>query len=356
MTMMSRREVLKAAAAAVPVSLFVETASAAGAKVLKNMGSAGPGLSARMRATQQAGKQWDIVEDRHEMGLGAAHTSLPQGLDPAGLKKLRDQIEKWDMRLTVGVRSPRTDADLPQYEASIKAAAEMGGRVACVHDSFSGRRYEQFKSAAEFHEFFATCKASVRRAEPILRKYKMPFAIENHKGWRSAEQAEWLKSIGSEYVGVCVDMCNNVALVETPMQTIETLAPYTLFVSFKDVAADFYEDGILLSEVPFGDGHIDLLAVVTMMQKKDPRMLFQLEMITRDPLRVPIFTEQYWKVFDDKSPVPPRDLAMLVDWIREHSPKKPLPRTTGLTPAQQLALEDDYNQRCIDYARAHLPL
>ena len=49
-------------------------------------------------------------------------------------------------------------------------------------------------------------------------------------------------------------------------------------------------------------------------------------------------------------------LAMLIDWIRKHPPKKPLPRVSGLTPEQQLALEDDYNQRCIDYARANLPL
>ena len=54
-------------------------------------------------------------------------------------------------------------------------------------------------------------------------------------------------------------------------------------VSFKDVAADFYEDGILLSEVAFGEGHMDLPQVAAMMQKNDPRMLFQLEMITRVP-------------------------------------------------------------------------
>ena len=84
-------------------------------------------------------------------------------------------------------------------------------------------------------------------------------------------------------------------------------------------------------------------------------MLFQLEMLTRDPLKVPIFTEQYWKVYDDKSPVPPRDLAMLISWIRNHPLRKPLPRTSGLTPEQQLALEDKLNQQCIDYARANLP-
>jgi hypothetical protein len=46
---------------------------------------------------------------------------------------------------------------------------------------------------------------------------------------------------------------------------------------------------------------------------------------------------------------------MLVDWIREHPPKKPLPRTSGLTPEQRLALEDECNQRSIDWARANLP-
>jgi sugar phosphate isomerase/epimerase len=353
---MTRREILKAAAVAAPALSMAGAASAAGEKVLKNMGSAGPGLGARIRAARQAGQEFDIVEYCHEKGLGAAHTYLRGELDAAEIKKLRAQINKYDMRLTMGLRSPRTDADLPAYEAAVKAASEMDGRVVCVHDPFSGRRYEQFKNAAEFHEFDALCKTAVQRAEPTLRKYRMPLAIENHKGWRADELAAWVKSTGSEYVGVCLDMVNNVSLIEEPMQTIETLAPYTIFVSFKDIGVDFYEEGLLLSEVPFGDGHLDLPAIVAMMQKRNPNMLFQLEMITRDPLKVPIFTEQYWKVYDDKSPVPPRDLAMLIDWVRNHPPKKPLPRTTGLTPEQQLALEDECNQQCIDYARANLPL
>jgi sugar phosphate isomerase/epimerase len=353
---MTRRKILKTALAAAPALGLSRRASAAGEKILKHMGSAGPGLGARIRATREAGKEWDIVEYCHEKGLGAAHASLPRDLNPAALKKLRDQIEKYDMRLTVGLRSPRSDGDLPQYEAAVKAASEMGGRVACVHDPFSGRRYEQFKNAAEFHEFDALCKTAVQRAEPILRKYKVPLAIENHKGWRAAELAAWVKSTGSEYVGVCLDLVNNVSLIETPMQTVETLAPYTIFVSFKDIGVDFYDQGLLLSEVPFGEGRLDLPGIVAMMQKKDPKMLFQLEMITRDPLKVPIFTEPYWKVYDDKSPVPPRDLAMLIDWVREHPPKHPLPRITGLTPQQQLALEDECNQKCIDYARENLPV
>jgi sugar phosphate isomerase/epimerase len=348
MNLATRREILRGAVSAAGAM----SAAPAAPKVMRNMGSAGPGLTARIRAM---GPKWDIVEYCHEKGLGAAHTTLPRDLNPAGVKKLRDQVNRYDMRLTVGLRTPRTDADLPQYEAAVKAASEMDGRVVCVHDPFSGRRYEQFRNAAEFHEFDAACKTAVRRAEPVLRKYRMPLAIENHKGWRSQELADWVKSTGSEYVGVCMDMVNNVSLIETPMQTIETLAPYTIFVSFKDIGVDFYDQGLLLSEVALGDGHMDLPGVVAMMQKRNPKMLFQLEMLTRDPLKVPIFTEQYWKVYDDRSPAPARDLAMLIEWVRKHPPKKPLPRTSGLTPEQVLALEDELNQRSIDYARAHLP-
>ena len=351
----TRRRILQSAALA-PVALtpvaWAPAAFAAGAKVLKNMGSAGPGLTARIRSL---GPKWDIIEYCHEKGLGAAHTSLPLNLDPVIVKKIRDQIEKYDMRLTVGLRTARADADLAHYEAAVKACSEMNGRVVCVHDPFSGRRYEQFKSAAEFHQFDAQCKAAVRRVEPILRKYKMKLAIENHKGWRAAELAEWVKSTGSEYIGVCLDMVNNVSLIETPQQTIETLAPYTIFVSFKDIGVDFYKEGVLLSEVPLGEGLFDLPPFVAMMQKRDPTMLFQLEMLTRDPLKVPIFTSAYWNVYDEKSPVPPRDLAMLIDWVRKNPPKKALPKTSGLTPEQQLALEDELNQRSIDWARANLP-
>lgn len=331
-------------------------AAAAAPKVIKNMGVASPGIGARARAAREAGERLDMIEYCHEKGLGAAHIYLFRDPGPDGLKKIHDQIDKYDMRLTVGVRTPRSDDDLPKYDASVKALSEMDGRVACILDQFSGRRYEQFKTAAEYHKFFAMCKEAVERAEPVLRKYKMPLAIENHKGWRSAELVDWVKSTGSEYVGVCLDMINNVSLIETPMQTIETLAPYTLCVSFKDVAVDFYEEGLLLSEVPFGEGYNDLPAIVALLQKTDPNMLFLLEMITRDPLKVPIFTEQYWKVFDEKSPVPPRDLAMLIDWVRKHPPKKPLPKVSGLTPEERLALEDDFNQRCVDYVRANLPL
>jgi hypothetical protein len=86
-------------------------------------------------------------------------------------------------------------------------------------------------------------------------------------------------------------------------------------------------------------------------------MIFNLEMITRDPLKIPVYTPKYWATFDDSySPLPGRDLAKVLALARKNKPKKPLPRTTGLSAEAQIKLEDDLNQQCITYARQNLGL
>jgi hypothetical protein len=95
--------------------------------------------------------------------------------------------------------------------------------------------------------------------------------------------------------------------------------------------------------------------MVAALRQKDPNMPFDLEMITRDPLKVPVFTDKYWASFDDTySPLPGRDLAKILTLINRNRPKNPLPRTTGMSPEAQLKLEDDCIAKSIDYARQNL--
>jgi sugar phosphate isomerase/epimerase len=191
--------------------------------------------------------------------------------------------------------------------------------------------------------------------EPVLRKHQIKLAIENHKGWRSDEQAAWLKRLGSEWVGVCLDFGNNIALCETPAETLGNLAPYTVFTHIKDMGLQSYEDGFLLSEVPFGQGVIDLRQTIDTLRKTDPNMLFCLEMITRDPLQIPVYTDKYWATFNDPSSlIPGSDLAKVLKMVKDHSWKTPLPHVTGLSKDERAKLEERYNRECIDYARQQL--
>ncbi len=83
-------------------------------------------------------------------------------------------------------------------------------------------------------------------------------------------------------------------------------------------------------------------------------MHFSLEMITRDPLEVPCLTEKYWSTFDDVNGV--CGWRACCSRIRANPARAPLPRISGLTAEERLALEMELVDRSIVYARDHLGL
>ena len=83
---------------------------------------------------------------------------------------------------------------------------------------------------------------------------------------------ELIKLIGSEWVGVTLDFGNNISLLENPMEVIKTLAPYSFSTHVKDMGVQEYEKGFLLSEVPLGQGIVDLPAAVALCKKLNPRL------------------------------------------------------------------------------------
>jgi hypothetical protein len=86
-------------------------------------------------------------------------------------------------------------------------------------------------------------------------------------------------------------------------------------------------------------------------------MIFALEMITREPLKIPVFTDKYWATFDDSySPLPARDLARMLQLVKASKKRVPLTRTAGLSPAESLKLEDELIGRSIAWARQNLSL
>ena len=297
---------------------------------------------------------FDIIEHCHNIGLAGVQTN-PPSLDPESIKKFRARIEAYDMHLICDPRLPATEQRPARLRGAGSAFKEAG--ASSFHAALTGRRYEEFDSLEPFRKMFEGIKKTVRLAEPVLRKHRMRLGLENHKGYRAAEQAAWLKQLGSEWVGVCLDFGNNISLCEDPMDTLKTLLPYTVFAHIKDMAVEEYEDGFLLSEVAMGDGFLDLKQMVQLLREKDPNMIINLEMITRDPLKIPVYTTKYWATFDDSySPLPGRDLAQVLALVRKNKPEKPLPRITGLSPDEQVKLEDDYNKQCIDWAQQNLDL
>jgi len=290
-----------------------------------------------------------FLEAAAAIGARGIQTTV-SGLEAPALSNLREAIEQREMYLEGMIGLPKDQADVARFEAQVVSSKQAGAtvlRTVCLN----GRRYEVFLSSEQFRQFAEQSWKSLTLAEPIAAKHRVRLAVENHKDWRIDEMLDWLRRLSSEVVGVCLDTGNNVALLEEPHTVVEAFAPWTFTTHFKDMAVSESEDGFLLSEVPLGNGFLDLKRVVAMLRKAKPEVKFNLEMITRDPLRVPCLAPKYWATLRD---VPARDLAEMLTRIRNHKHPQPLPTITSLSHDQQLAAEADNIARCLIYAAENL--
>jgi sugar phosphate isomerase/epimerase len=288
-----------------------------------------------------------FLEYAHSIGAGGVQVGLKPAEQPDAAK-IRARAEELGAWFEGNLSLPKTNADLAAFEAAVQATVTAGAtiaRLACL----GGRRYETFKTLEEFRAFKNASWNSLALAEPILKKHKLKLGIENHKDWTSAEHVELLRHFSSEWIGACIDTGNSISLLEDPYEVIEALAPFAVTSHIKDMGVREYEDGFLLSEVPFGEGFLDIPRIIQMLRKHNPAVRLNLEMITRDPLKVPCLTENYYATFDQPRA---RQLASTLALVKAHSNTK-LPQTTGLDPAQRLAFEDQNVRKCIAWTQAH---
>jgi 3-oxoisoapionate decarboxylase len=290
-----------------------------------------------------------LMELAASVGAAGAHGGMTP-IDLEWAHRTRRMKEELDMYVEVQTFLPREDPAV--FEHAVRIAKEAGAtslRVVCL----LGRRYEMFDTDDDWKAAIAGFHRQIAAAVPIVERYRMPMGIENHKDWRVEQQVELLKHYSSEYVGVTLDTGNNLAVLDDPMETVELLAPYTVNTHFKDMAIEECEDGFLLSEVPLGEGMLDIVRITDTIRRARPDVHFSLEMITRDPLKVPCLTDKYWATFTDLNGV---SLARMLSWIRANKPATPLPRITGLSAEERAALERELVERSILYAHDRLDL
>jgi sugar phosphate isomerase/epimerase len=277
----------------------------------------------------------DFLERCH--GFGATGIQAMLRNEPL---EVRARAEKLEMYFEAMVSLP-LGGDTAEFEQSLKDAKAAGAtalRAACL----GTRRFETFPTLEAWQAHVDKSHQSLAAALPLLDKYKIPLGLENHKDWTTDELVAILERYSSEYFGVCLDFGNNISLLDSPMETIEKLAPFTVTTHIKDMAVEPYEEGILMSEVVLGQGYLDLPRAVNLIRQARPQTRITLEMITRDPLKIPMLTDRYWATFPDKTGL---DLARTLRFVNDNS--APLPRVSHLTKAELLRAEDQNVMDCL---------
>lgn len=344
----NRREFL-AVAAMLPFS------PALGADHRNHLGVVQYSFALRLAAERAAGKTGladplAFLEYCHELGAGGVQLSLGTR-SPDYLATLRKKAEAHGMDLEGTIRLPKDDSDCERFAAEVRCAREVGINVLRTV-LLGGRRYEQFNRSDGFRRACTQAEKSVKLAEPIIAKHDLLLAIENHKDYRCGELMDLFQRLGSRHVGACVDTGNSIALMEDPLEVVRTLAPRAFTVHLKDMAVTECEDGFLLAEVPLGEGFLDLPKMIALLREARPKIRFNLEMITRDPLRVPCLSDQYWATATASG----RDLARSLRMVRQHKPAQPLPRIRERNTKEQIVIEEENVRKSLAYAREKLEL
>ncbi len=308
----------------------------------------------RRKWMQQRDPKFDLFEPlsflKHcrDVGAGGMQTSLGV-LDAARVKALRDFADEQKLCIDGIVNPPKDDGDLARFEAEIRTAAEVG--VQAVRTVvMPGRRYEQFTSLAEVREAEAKALRMLELAAPIVTKHRVKLAVENHKDQRIDERLALYKHLSCEFIGATIETGNSFALLDDPYGAIEALAPYAFTVHFKDQALREYEHGFLLADIPLGQGSFDMQRIAAILTRAKPDIRMMLELITRDPLKVPCLTDKFWATMPSVSG---SDLARSLRFVREH-PAKTLQEVGSLPLDQQVELEDANIAASLQYAREAL--
>lgn len=288
----------------------------------------------------------ELMEHCHKIGAGGVQVVVKDWTADFA-KKVRDRREKLGLYLEGSIAVPGNSEDIPRFEKEIINSKEAGAEILRTVTS-AGRRYEVFRSAKDVEEFKRKALVSLKLAEPVLRKYKMKLAVENHKDWRADELVAALQQLKSEWIGVTLDFGNSISLIEDPMEVITTLVPYVFSTHVKDMGVEEYTDGFLLSEVPLGKGFLNIPAIVALCRQHNQSVAFNLEMITRDPLEIPCLKDDYWAVFDGVSG---SELARTLRMVKRNKYKSSLPRVSKLTAEERLAVEEENILESLAYSR-----
>ncbi len=284
---------------------------------------------------------------RYACDLGAEGVQTPlHDTEPALIRQL---IEKAGHYYEGEVQLPRKESDLAGFEHSVRRTREAGATVARAVFT-SGRRYEVFKTMEDFRAFHDQAGLTLGLIEPILKKHQLRVAIENHKDHTTEELVKLISGVSSEWIGVLVDTGNNLALLEEPHQVCEALAPFALSVHLKDMAIQPGADGFLLSEVPLGTGMLDLPRIIATLRKANPAIVFNLEMATRDPLRIPCLTDGYFVTMPGRKET---HLESAMQLVKANPPRGVIPSVSGKPFSQIIAEEEINNRESLQWMKKH---
>jgi sugar phosphate isomerase/epimerase len=288
----------------------------------------------------------------------------PKAMDPAHWELVRARAKELGLHLETGgggvfPKAPEAfQASVDNLRRQITRAKAMGSPI--VRAVIASERAALPPGPVEQH--IETMVRLLRSVRPHAVDAGVKIAIEVHKDLQAWELRQLVETAGKDYVGVYMDTGNPVFVLEHPLTTLETLAPYVVTFHLRDSVLYETKRGIAVQWVPLGEGVVDFREIIARARELTPNVHYYIKPITgRPPQVIPYLEPGFWKLYPNSRA---SELARFLALARSGQPyERPviledLPgRQTPahLVPAIQ-AQQREHMERSVKYAREVLGL
>lgn len=253
-------------------------------------------------------KAMQLLDYSARLGLNTIQISSLneyESLEEAHLQKVKDHARRLGIYIDCGIGCvATTTASAPKNADPAKLLVD-------------GLKVARFMGASAMRCFLGSpadrqgplpIEAHIESSAKVFRGVRsqaldlgVKIAVENHGDFDAGEMKTLIEESGKDYVGVCLDTGNPMNLLEDPMFTVETLAPYCVTSHFRDSVLFETPRGAAFQWVALGDGTVGIDKLLRRFHELCPRAPVQLEIITgRPPTPVPYLEDGFWKAFPNK--------------------------------------------------------
>lgn len=175
---------------------------------------------------------------------GREHIRVLESFEPEYLAKVKAEIQKYNLFAEIDTNT--TD---PEHLTNIvKVAHQIGADVIRTYIPFDKFDAEMYKGVA----------GDLKQLVPVLKKYRVKIALENHEYETADEIIKIINEVDSVWVKAHCDIGNGMMAWEDPVEAVKKLAPYAYTTHFKDHIIVQDGDEYRVCGVPIGTGNIDL--------------------------------------------------------------------------------------------------
>jgi 3-oxoisoapionate decarboxylase len=106
--------------------------------------------------------------------------------------------------------------------------------------------------------------SAIKEFVPEFKTRNIKLAIENHDRFKARDFENIIQSVGSEWVGICLDSVNSMGAGEGFEEVSKILLPYTINLHIKDftIRRVSYKMGIIIEGAPAGKGMLNIRQLV----------------------------------------------------------------------------------------------